>query len=72
MPVVPNMKIPFVDIRDVAKMHVSALKVDDAVGKRFLITNEPAWMINFCNQVRDLGYEAPNKVAPNFMMKLIE
>ena len=71
MPVVPNMKIPFVDIRDVAKMHVSALKVDDAVGKRFLITNEPAWMINFCNQVRDLGYEAPNKVAPNFMMKLI-
>ena len=71
MPVVPNMKIPFVDLRDVVKMHINALENDEAIGKRFLLSNEPEWMIKFCNQVRDIGYEAPDKVAPNFMMKII-
>ena len=71
MPVVPNMKIPFVDLRDVAKMHLNALQNDQAIGKRFLLTNEPTWMIDFCDQIRKEGFEAPAKVAPNFMMKII-
>lgn len=71
MPVVPNMKVPFVDIRDVVKMHINALENDKSIGKRFLVTNDPEWMIDFCNHIRDIGYEAPNKVAPNLMMKII-
>ena len=71
MPVVPNMKVPFVDIRDVVKMHINALENDKSIGKRFLVTNDPEWMIDFCNHIRYIGYEAPNKVAPNLMMKII-
>ena len=37
-PMVPKIIIPIVDVRDVAKMHLSALKTDASIGKRFLLS----------------------------------
>tara|TARA_A100001015_G_scaffold161876_1_gene179966 strand:- start:338 stop:1336 length:999 start_codon:yes stop_codon:yes gene_type:complete len=71
MPMLPNMKVPFVDIRDVVKIHCNALENDASIGKRFLVTSDPAWMIDVSNTVRSLGYDTPKKVAPNFMIKLM-
>ncbi len=39
-PVLPDFRVPVVDVRDVADAHVRALEVEEAVGERFIIAGE--------------------------------
>ena len=39
-PLVPDICIGFIDVRDVAKLHVSAMTADGAVGKRFIASSD--------------------------------
>ena len=35
MPMIPRMKVPLVDVRDVAKAHISSIENDNSIGNRF-------------------------------------
>jgi dihydroflavonol-4-reductase len=37
IPGLPNMKFPTVDVRDVAQVHLNAIKVPEAANKRFAL-----------------------------------
>ena len=71
IPGVPRMKIPIVDVRDVAKMHVKSLETEAAIGKRFLLSEKEYWFLDIANELRFLGYNTPKRQIPNFMVKLM-
>jgi dihydroflavonol-4-reductase len=39
MPMIPNLILPYVDVRDVADAHVAAMTAPDAGGKRHIVAN---------------------------------
>ena len=73
MPMVPNIAMGMVDVRDVARLHVAAMTADGAVGQRFIAaTAEPIEMAYFAQVLRDAGYsKAPARKAPNVAIKLM-
>jgi nucleoside-diphosphate-sugar epimerase len=40
LPGFPDFAVPFVDVRDVAAAHITALTADGAAGERFLLTSQ--------------------------------
>ncbi len=41
---VPRLSFPTVDVRDVAKAHISAMREPNANGKRFVVTARTMWI----------------------------
>jgi dihydroflavonol-4-reductase len=73
VPMVPDMAMGMVDVRDVAKLHVAAMTADGAAGKRFIAcTAEPVEMATLAEVLREAGYsKAPSLKAPTFLLKLM-
>ena len=71
MPMVPDVAMGMVDVRDVARMHVAALSAEGAPGRRFIIASEkPVSMSDLAAILRGAGYDkAPSRRAPNFAIK---
>ena len=76
VPRAPKIYFNFVDVRDVADLHIRAMKDRKAKGQRFLATVGDSLSIldvskilqkHFNGQVKHL----PNKEMPNFMVKLV-
>ena len=70
LPFFPNMMIPIVDVRDVASMHIAALKTDDSIGKRFLLCENQYWIKDIGRMLQMQGHKTPSLVAPNFIIKI--
>lgn len=59
MPMVPNIGLEVVDVRDVADLHVRAMTSPDAAGERFLATGDLMWMPDIARLLRgELGTDA--------------
>jgi len=73
VPMVPDMAMGMVDVRDVARLHVAAMTASGAAGKRFIAcTAEPVEMATLAKVLRDAGYKkAPSIAAPTFLLKTI-
>ncbi|MEI7774670.1 MAG: aldehyde reductase [Verrucomicrobiota bacterium] len=73
VPMIPDMAMGMVDVRDVAKLHVTAMTERGAEGKRFIAcTAEPVEMATLAKVLRDAGYKkAPSMKAPTFLLKVI-
>jgi len=73
MPMIPDMAMGMVDVRDVAKLHVAAMTADNATGRRFIAcTSEPIEMATVAKVLRDAGYnKAPSRMAPTFLLRLM-
>lgn len=73
VPAMPKLGFTYVDVRDVADLHVRAMTHPDAGGKRFLATDRFLWTSETAEILRErLGDEArkvPTRVAPNFMVR---
>jgi nucleoside-diphosphate-sugar epimerase len=73
MPLIPKLGFTYVDVRDVADLHVRAMTHPDAGGKRFLATDRFLWTSETAEILRDrLGDQArkvPTRTAPNFMVR---
>ena len=69
-PMIPKIIIPIVDVRDVAKMHIAALKTDLSIGKRFLISENTYWLKEISQCIKDLGYNTPIVQAPDFLIRI--
>jgi dihydroflavonol-4-reductase len=73
MPGVPRLGFSFVDVRDVAELHVLAMTAPEAAGERFLGAGPFLWMSDVAQILRDrLGPAAakvPTRNVPNFVVR---
>lgn len=75
MPMVPDVKYPMTDVRDVALAHVQALTVEDAKNCRHIIAcrKEPVHFRDVAlileAEFKPKNYKIPTKQAPNFLIK---
>jgi dihydroflavonol-4-reductase len=72
-PLIPDMAMGMVDVRDVAKLHVAAMTASGAAGKRFIAsTPEPVEMATLARVLREAGYtKVPSRKAPTFLLKFM-
>jgi len=73
MPMIPDVAMGMVDVRDVARLHVAAMTTSDAAGQRFIAaTAEPISMSQFAQILRDAGYsKVPSRKAPNIAIRIM-
>jgi nucleoside-diphosphate-sugar epimerase len=73
MPATPRLGFTFVDVRDVADMHIRALGAPAAGGERFIATDRFLWMGEVAAILRErLGGAAgkvPTRVAPDLVIR---
>jgi len=73
MPAAPRLGFTFVDVRDVADLHIRALTDDAAAGERFIATDEFLWMGEVGAILRqrlgDAASKVPTRVAPNLLIR---
>ena len=73
MPAAPKLGFTFVDVRDVADLHIRALTNDAAAGERFIATDEFLWMGEVAAILRerlgDAANKVPTRVAPNLLIR---
>ncbi|CAM5766017.1 hypothetical protein LMIY3S_01678 [Labrys miyagiensis] len=72
----PKIDSGFVDVRDVADLHLRAMTNPAAGGERFLaISGESMWMIDVASVLRQrMGSAAsrvPTRVLPNWLIRLL-
>ena len=68
-PMIPALSFPFIDVRDVAILHLKAMTTPDADGKRFIAAHsKPTWMYEVAEVLSAAGYEKIKlKKAPSFL-----
>jgi nucleoside-diphosphate-sugar epimerase len=73
MPAIPRLGFTFVDVRDVADLHIRAMTDPAAAGQRFLAVDEFLWIADVAAILRErLGERAakvPTRNAPNFLVR---
>ena len=72
-PLVPDISVGFIDVRDVAKLHVAALTANGAVGKRFIASSdEPLHFTEITGILKNAGYKkASTRQAPKFLLRIM-
>ncbi|MFT4109291.1 SDR family oxidoreductase [Propionicimonas sp.] len=75
MPVLPNLSIPVVDVRDVARAHLLAMTPPEAAGQRFLLSNGPAIPLaeiaaTIRRQLGDAAAKVPTRRLPDLLFRL--
>lgn len=75
MPAMPRLGFVFVDVRDVADLHIRAMTAAEAGGQRFLAVDRFLWMQQVGDILRErLGAAAgkvPSRVAPDLLIRLM-
>ncbi len=73
MPAVPRLGFTFVDVRDVADLHIRALTAPAAGGQRFLATDRFLWLEEVSailhERLGDAAAKVPTRVAPNLLIR---
>lgn len=73
MPAMPRLGFTFVDVRDVADLHIRAMTAPEAGGERFLAADRFLWMKDVGAILRErLGPAAskvPTRVAPDLLVR---
>jgi dihydroflavonol-4-reductase len=73
IPMVANISMPMVDVRDIAKLHVQAMIVPNVSGKRVIgAAAKPNALKEIAQVLKDDGYKGPStRVAPNLLIRLM-
>jgi dihydroflavonol-4-reductase len=73
LPMIPDVAMGMIDVRDVARLHVKAMTSPDAAGKRFIAASaEPVSMESVANVLKKAGYsKVPSMRAPSTLLKLM-
>jgi len=71
VPMIPDVAMGMIDVRDVARLHVNALTALGVAGKRFIAASaEPVSMETMATALRSAGYDnVPSRKAPSFMLR---
>ena len=72
-PAYPDINLPAVDVRDVARMHVAAIDNDDTIGERFAANSGAIYLLDAASALAKAYPEKNMKLrkAPNFLIKLL-
>lgn len=72
-PAAPPMELPFVDVRDVAFLHVAAIDLEAAKGERFSATADTLRFIELCRILKawDPSLKTPTREAPAWLLRLL-
>jgi len=74
-PGAPRFGNAVVDVRDVARMHLSALTTPQAAGQRFICAGDFAWLVDIARLLDrhfgGRGYPVPTREVPNWLVRLI-
>jgi dihydroflavonol-4-reductase len=75
MPAIPRFGLNFVDVRDIADLHILAMTSPNAAGERFIGVNAFAWLADVARVLRDrLGADArkvPKLQAPDVLVRFL-
>ncbi|MFT8491307.1 MAG: hypothetical protein ABF672_12280 [Gluconobacter oxydans] len=75
VPGLPRLGVEFVDVRDLADLHLRAMTNPAAAGQRFIGAGEFAWMADIARVLKaQLGPEAakvPTRALPDFVLRLV-
>lgn len=73
MPMIPDISFPMIDVRDVALLHVQALKMKGVDGKRFIAsTRKPVHYMEIATLLKSKGYDkVSTKKAMPFLLKVM-
>jgi len=73
MPMIPDVAMGMIDVRDVARLHVKALTAAGAAGKRFIAASaEPVDMATVARVLRSEGYsKVPSRRAPSVLLRVM-
>jgi dihydroflavonol-4-reductase len=73
MPAMPRLGFTFVDVRDVADLHIRAVTDAAGGGERFIATDRFLWMAEVAAILRerlgDVAKKVPTRVAPNLAIR---
>jgi nucleoside-diphosphate-sugar epimerase len=74
MPAMPKLGFTFVDVRDVADLHIRAMTDPAAGGERFIAADRFLWMAEVAAVLRerldaDEARNVPTRVAPNLLIR---
>ena len=74
VPALPRVGFSVVDVRDLAALHIQAMRAPEAAGQRFLGVGDFLWMSEMAKLLRDnLGPQAskvPTRRLPDFVLRL--
>jgi dihydroflavonol-4-reductase len=73
IPAVPNVYMNYVDVRDIAKLHVEAIKNENSNGKRFACTsNDSVHLVEIAKTLNGNGFpHVTKKIMPDFIVKFL-
>jgi len=75
MPAAPRLGFPFVDVRDVADLHIRALSDPAGGGERFIASDRFLWVSEVAAILRerlgDAAKKVPTRVAPNVLIRAL-
>jgi dihydroflavonol-4-reductase len=73
VPMIPDVAMGMIDVRDVARLHVNALNARGVAGKRFIAASaEPVEMATMASALRSAGYtKVPSRRAPSFLLRFM-
>ena len=73
-PGIPRLGFNFVDVRDVADLHVRAMTAPEAAGQRFIAAGTFGWMADLAILLRvhlgDAANKVPTRRVPDFLVRL--
>ena len=69
----PDLKFAIVDVRDVAKMHVDAIKIDETKGERILSSSETKSFVEIAKYLKAIYPQSKVKTiqAPTAIIKFL-
>lgn len=73
MPMLPDIALGMVDVRDVASLHVNALTAESAAGQRFIAAGaEPIEFRSIAAILKEAGHDkVSTRKAPTFLLKVM-
>ncbi|MCE2517260.1 MAG: aldehyde reductase [Alphaproteobacteria bacterium] len=71
VPAAANLHFGFVDVRDVAAIHINAMTHKKAAGQRFIANAKEMWLIELTTILNKAGHKkAPLRKMPNWLVKV--
>lgn len=75
VPGLPRLGFSFVDVRDVADLHIRAMTAPEAAGQRFIAAGDFAWMEEVAALLRahlgEAAAKVPTRRVPDLVLKLV-
>ena len=69
LPALAKIQFNAVNVLDVAKAHILAMKSDRAAGQRFIVSEKALWLSDIAEILKNNGFKkVPTVVVPNFLL----